>query len=161
MMEHQKKVLVSKENAENVFLKWFIWSAGAIFVITGVAKMLSASGHAKVLNTFDPIFGIKYRVLLPLTGIVELAIANLCLLVKSRKLISMLVALLATNLFIYRLGLWWMDWRGPCSCFGNLTDALHISAATGGAVIQAVLGYLLVGSYGFLYLGKAAPRART
>jgi hypothetical protein len=51
---------------------------------------------------------------------------------------------------MYRLGLWWMDWKKPCSCLGNLTDALHISPQTADNITKVLLAYLLIGSYGLL-----------
>jgi len=51
---------------------------------------------------------------------------------------------------VYRLGLWWMHWHRPCSCLGNLTDALHISPQVADNVMKVLLAYLLIGSYGLL-----------
>lgn len=84
-------------------------------------------------------------------GILETAVALVCFFAKSQKLALGLIAWLSTNLLVYRVGLWWMDWHRPCSCLGNLTDALHISPQVADNIMKAVLAYLLIGSYGLLF----------
>ncbi|MGH7977270.1 MAG: hypothetical protein ACREC8_11490, partial [Limisphaerales bacterium] len=57
------------------------------------------------------------------------------------------IAWLATNFFIYRLGLIHIGYHKPCSCLGTLTDALHIPAQTADTAMKIILAYLLIGSY--------------
>jgi hypothetical protein len=83
-------------------------------------------------------------------GMFELVIASICLFGKSQKLALGLIAWLATNFVVYRLGLWWMEWKKPCSCVGNLTDALHLSPQLADSIMKVILAYLLIGSYGLL-----------
>lgn len=131
-------------------LKRFIPSAGLILVITGVAKVWTALGNVKLLAVADPIVGIQFKHLMLGVGAAELAIAGVCLFSKRQTLATALVAWLATNFVVYRLGLWWMHWKKPCSCLGNLTDALHISPQLADNIMKGVLAYLLIGSYGIL-----------
>jgi hypothetical protein len=104
----------------------------------------------KLLTVADPIAGIPFRWLLLVVGMLELVIAAVCLFSKNKRLASLLVAWLATNFLVYRLGLWWMGWHRPCGCMGKLTDALHISEHTADNIMKVVLAYLLIGSYGLL-----------
>lgn len=52
------------EGAGSSFPKRFVRSAGAILAITGIAKVWSAFGSAKLLAVMDPISGIPFRWLL-------------------------------------------------------------------------------------------------
>jgi hypothetical protein len=70
------------------------------------------------------------------------------------------IAWLATNFFVYRCGLWWMGWHRPCSCMGNLTDALHIRPEVADNIMKVILAYLLIGSYGLLFWQWRANRLR-
>jgi len=125
-------------------------SAGAIMVITGIAKVWSGLGSSKFLAVIDPIFGIKFGTLMLLVGEVEIVIAAICFFGKRQTLALASVAWMSTNFVVYRLGLWWIDWHRPCSCLGNLTDALHISPQVADNIMKVLLAYLLIGSYGLL-----------
>ncbi len=138
------------KGAKNVFLKSFAWGAGVILIITGAAKIWSGLGDSKFLAVNDPIIGVKFGQLIWAVGVVEIAIALTCFFTKRQTLALGLVAWLSTTFVVYRLGLWWMDWHRPCSCLGNLTDALHIPPQTADNVMKAILAYLLIGSYGLL-----------
>jgi hypothetical protein len=129
------------------FCKWFILSSGVILVITGIAKVWSGMGNSKLLTVADPILWVRFGQLMLVAGAVEIAVALICLFSKRQILAIGLVAWLSTNFLIYRAGLWWMDWKRPCGCLGNLTDALHISPQAADNIMKGVLGYLLVGSY--------------
>jgi hypothetical protein len=142
--------------------KFIFISGGAILALTGVAKVWSGLGTAKVLAVADPIIGIQFGHLMLVVGLAEIVVALLCFFGKSQKLALGLVAWLATNFVVYRLGLWWVDYHKPCSCLGNLTDALHISPDTADTAMKIILGYLLLGSYGTLFWlwqqkGKSTP----
>ena len=132
-------------------LNWFVPSAGAILASTGIAKVWSTHGSVKLLAVADPIFGIPFRWLLLAVGVLELVIAGVCFFSRNKRLATLLVAWLATNFVVYRLGLLWVGYHKPCGCLGNITDALHISPQTADSAIRIVLGYLLVGSYATLF----------
>jgi hypothetical protein len=130
----------------------FTISAGIILGITGVAKIVSAFGGARILENPDPVFGLQFGWLMFLAGIFELFVAVVCLGQKSKTFpAAILVAWLATNFLAYRLSLWWMGWHRPCSCMGNLTDVLHIPPQTADTVMKIILAYLLIGSYATLF----------
>ena len=138
------------ERTGSSFPNRFVLSAGATLAITGIAKIWSTLGNAKMLAVADPITGISFRWLLLAVGAAELVIALVCFFSKRQTLALGLVAWICINFLVYRLGLWWMDWHRPCSCLGNLTDALHIPPQLADNVMKVVLAYLLVGSYGML-----------
>jgi len=128
----------------------FIFSAGMILLLTGIAKIWSAFGDAKILADIDPLFGLRFRLLILGAGTLEFVIAIGCF-GKCKKLATIFIAWLATSLLAYRLSLWEIGWRRPCSCLGNFTDALHIPPQTADTVMKIILAYLLIGSYATLF----------
>jgi len=139
-------------------LRWFVWSAGVLFGITGLAKVFSATGSARALDVADPIISISFRHLLLAVGLLELFIAFFCLFTDKRQFSLLAVAWLATNFVVYRVGLWWMGWHRPCGCLGNLTDLLRISPRAADNIMKSVLAYLLVGSYWLLWRSRRCSR---
>lgn len=128
----------------------FNFSAAGILVFTGIAKIWSGLGNSKFLAVVDPIIGIKFGQLMLAVGAAEIVVALVCFFSKRQTLALGLVAWMSTNFVVYRLGLWWMDWHRPCSCLGNLTDALHLRPETADNIMKVLLAYLLIGSYGLL-----------
>ena len=135
----------------SLWIRGLLLSAGAMLLLTGIAKIVSATGHAPLLRTSDPIIGISFRSIFLIVGFAETAVGALCFLHSSLELRAGLVAWLASSFLIYRLGLIVVGYRKPCSCMGTLTEALHISPGVADAAMKCILGYLLVGSYGSLF----------
>jgi len=86
-----------------------------------------------------------------LIGGLECIIALVCFFSRWLELKAGLLAWLATSFLFYRLGLIWVGYHKPCSCLGNLTDALHIAPQTADTAMKIVLAYLLIGSYATLF----------
>ena len=128
----------------------FIISAGAILLVTGVAKLWSATGTAGLLAQNDPVFRIPFREILVLASVMELVVSGFCIFGRSNLLKISLIACLSTQIAIYRAGLWWVGWEKPCNCLGGLSDALHLSPTVADDIIKTTLLYLCVGSYLFL-----------
>jgi hypothetical protein len=145
-----KLELEVEERARSPVPKWFILGAGAVLATTGIAKIWSGLGNSRFLTVVDPIVGIKFGYLMLAVGMAEIIIALVCFFSKRQTLALGLVAWISSNFMLYRLGLWWMGWHRPCNCFGNLTDALHISPQLADNIMKGVLAYLLIGSYGIL-----------
>jgi hypothetical protein len=125
---------------------WFILSAGGILMLTGVVKVIGFFGHSPVLDFSDPILGIQSRFLILIVGIVELVIVYLCLFTNMRSMGLGLVAWMAANFLVYRVGLWYLGWHRPCICLGSLVDVLNISPLVADVMLTASAVYLLVGS---------------
>jgi len=125
---------IGKATSEGRLLRlatcWFVGGAVVVLAVTGLAKLWSVSAPGKMLLVADPITGLAFGRLLLLVGLAELALAAVCVFGRSPRLKLVLIAWLATNFVVYRLGLWWMGWKKPCGCLGNLTDALHLSPQT-------------------------------
>lgn len=131
-------------------IRWvtvFIPQASTILALTGAAKVLTAFSNAKVLEAQDPVFGFSLRHLLVLVGIAELVVSVICLVNRrNRRLSLLLLAWFASSVVAYRIGLWAMDWHGPCRCLGTLTDVLPVSPKTVDLLMKMLLVYLLLGS---------------
>lgn len=152
MSETIKSAVVEIEGrAKGSVCRYFIVSASVILLATGLAKIWSSLGTARVLAQGDPLIRIQFGHLMLVVGIVEIVVALLCFFGKSYTLTFGLVAWLATIFFVYRIGLWWIGYHKPCSCLGNLTDALHISPQTADTAMRIILAYLLIGSYASLF----------
>lgn len=125
----------------------FVYSAGTLLLVTAIAKFISASGSASILQNPDPIMAVPFRQVFWAVGVLELAVALVCFFGKRMRLQTGLIAWLASNFIVYRLGLHWIGYSKPCHCLGNLTDALHIPPQTADAAMKIILAYLLIGSY--------------
>jgi len=132
-------------------IRFYLKFAGIFLLATAAAKLISANGDARVLQNQDPVFSIPFRYVFRFVGALELLIAAICFLSRRAGLQAGLVAWLSTNFVLYRIYLLWIGWHKPCSCLGNLTDALHISPQTADTVMKIILAYLLLGSYASLF----------
>ncbi len=130
----------------------FYGSAVVILIVTALAKLISATGKARALALPDPMLMLTNREVLVVAGSIELLLAGYLFFGRKSWLKVPLVAWLATNFLIYRLGLMWMGVHKPCGCLGTITDALAIPPTTVDLLLKIVLAYLLAGSYGLLFL---------
>jgi len=118
-----------------------------------MAKLISVLGKAPILDKMEPVFGMSYRSLLGVAGVLELAVFFICLLAKNLALKLSLVAWLATAITLYRVGLPLVGYHQACPCLGNLTEMLHIPPHSANSLMKGVLVYLFFGSYaGMIYL---------
>jgi hypothetical protein len=131
----------------------FLCLAGLLLLVAAAAKVISASGEARILKNPDPILLVSFRDVFWIVGSIELIIAFICFYGKRVGLQVGLIASLSTCFLAYRLGLWFIGWQRPCPCLGlgNLTDALHIPPQTADTAMKIILAYLLIGSYGILF----------
>jgi hypothetical protein len=131
--------------------RFFIYSSAVILLLTAGAKFIGSAGHEKILMERDPIIGISIRNLILIAASTELAVAVVCFYDKEIWIPVTLIAWLSTNLLGYRIIRALIGYKKPCSCLGNLTDALHISPETADTVMKIILTYLLIGSYATLF----------
>src|SRR5580765_6265662 len=130
--------MIIRSGGDSAF--WFAKIGGSIFAVTGIAKVVSAFGKARLLDYHDPLTQLSFRHLMILGGIVEIAVGLFCVLSNKSALGTKLIAWLATVLVAYRVGLWSAHWKSPCPCLGTLTDAIHIPPEVVDAVLKAILG---------------------
>lgn len=131
----------------------FLYVTAIMLVITAGAKVWSLIGDSGLLYEVDPISDLTFGNLLSLAAALELGVAAVCLF---RPAADGLLAVgwLSTIFITYRICLWWINWEKPCSCLGNLTDALHISPQLADDVMKGLLGFMLIGSVSLLILNR-------
>lgn len=139
------------EFMKHKIIRLFLCFAGILLLATAVAKLVSASGSAHILQNLDPILAISFRYVFLIVGMLEFFIALVCFFSKRIWLSAGLVAWLATGFLVYRISLVAVGYHRPCSCLGNLTDALHIAPQTADMAMKIILAYLLIGSYATLF----------
>jgi hypothetical protein len=132
-------------------ISFFVYSAGVLLAITAIAKLIGSEGSARILQNSDPILAISFRHIFWIVGTLELSVALVCFFGKRVGLKAYLVAWLATGFLVYRFGLMLVGYHKPCSCLGNLTDALHIPPPMADTAMKIILAYLLIGSYATLF----------
>lgn len=137
-------------NYEVKYIRWFRYSAAALLLITGLAKIISGAGNARILNSPEPLLSVPFRYLFWVVGGIELVVAGNCFFNKKVTVVMMLVAWLTTNFLFYRLGLLWIGYEKPCACLGSMTSAIGISPNVADNVMKVILGYLFIGSYAAL-----------
>jgi len=133
-------------------IRYFRRSAAGLLLITGAAKIISAGGHARILEATDPVLSLTFREVFWMVGGLEVLVALYCWWGRRPVVAVGLVAWLASMFVIYRFGLVLVDYHRPCSCLGNLTDALPISPQSAATLLKIILGYLLLGGYTSLFL---------
>lgn len=138
----------------------FLWSVGVIFIITGLAKLFSAMGQAKILSSADPVIGLSNRQVMSGVGVLELALA--VYLFKGRSLIAKLglSSWMVGNILAYRLILGSLHLPPPCSCLGTITDNLPLSPETVGLIMKGLLGYMFTGCSLMVILGVLQWKAQ-
>lgn len=134
-----------------VLIRIFVYSSCALLLLTATAKLISAAGNAKILQTTDPILSLTFQRIFEVVGGLECIVALVCFFGRRLELKVALLAWLATSFLFYRFGLELVGWHRPCSCLGNLTDALHIPPQAADTTMKIILAYLLIGSYGILF----------
>lgn len=137
-----------RKNAFNIFR----YSAAALLVTSAVGKFIATGSDVAIFDLRDPLFHLPFRYLLWLAASLELIVVFVCLSSKLRNLTQAIaIAWLGTDLLLYRIGLWLIDYQRPCSCMGSLAEGLHISSNTADGIMKTVLAYLLIGSYASLW----------
>ncbi|MGO8765657.1 MAG: hypothetical protein ACLQSR_11065 [Limisphaerales bacterium] len=132
--------------------RWFNITAGVVFSATGVAKIISAFGKTPDLTLTDPIFDIQFRKLMLSAGLAEIILALLCFQKKNQNRALGLTAWMALNYLLYHVGEYLLHWHKPCICMGYLAEGFHMPAWFSEWLSEALVIYLIIGSYGMLSL---------
>jgi hypothetical protein len=130
----------------------FVDSVAVILFITGATKFISALGAAQTLDEPDSLLILSHRHIFFLMSALELGLSAYLLMGRNTKMKLALVAWLATNFLVYRIGLWWMGAPNLCNCLGNLDQFLPLSPLFLNIAALASLGWLLAGSYALMII---------
>ncbi len=133
--------------------RWLMPSAGVLFVIVGLAKLVSVFGEAELLGKLDPVSGISWRVLMTVAGLGEVEVGAVCLLGKSRLFRAESLLFLAGGLLLYR-GLYERSGaKEPCKCLGGLLELIGLERGEGDWIATSILFFsLFVGVSGLLMM---------
>ncbi len=139
----------------------FMYSAGLLLLFTALGKLISSTGQEGALAALEPISQMPFRYVFIIVGVAEICVGLTCFFGKGLLSRAMIVAWFATCLALYRIGLMWIGYHGPCGCLGSLTEMISISPGKADVIMRIALGYLLAGSYGSIFaLHKQALQAQ-
>jgi DNA-directed RNA polymerase subunit RPC12/RpoP len=139
-------------------IRLFTYSAGALLLVAAMARFLVAAHPTAYPPFTDPFLGIPAWIVVLLVGVMELAVASLCLFTKRLELQLTLLAWLALNFFAYGYCLMFTHYNLPSSGIGSLTDPLGLSHGVAGMLAKGVPYYLLAGSLAGLVWCAFEPR---
>lgn len=149
-------------------LRRFIVLAASVLFITGLVKLVSAGGDARILSLKDQLLSLTHRQVYIGIGLIELLISGYLWFGKSAKLQLTALAWLLTNFAVYRLVLWSGGGSRECGCLGNALDWWPWMMKHQNTIMSCLLGFLITGAYGFLWrewrnsnVGTALPRENT
>lgn len=140
---------------ENLFYK----SAAALLLVTAMAKLYSAGGNAKLLQTQDQLLHLGYRPVIIIAALIEVAVAALLFRNRSGLRRSLLLLWLSSNLIAYRLGNYLLGIH-TCACLGRLADRLPLPRGLADIVLQVLLLWWFVGSLSSFWRLWACERWR-
>jgi hypothetical protein len=132
----------------------YVKAVAWILIVVSLAKLKSAYSHSKVTMIYDPVFGLKNKLLYAGVALVEIVIAVYLLSGRNVERKLQTIAWLAANFLIYRGGLLWMRVSEPCICIGNVADWWPCLAVYQRLLTGLILCFLAFGSSGFLVFGK-------
>jgi len=145
--------------------KYFCYSAGFLWLASGLLKMASLLFSPSFLKAEDPVFHLDPLSVTVVLSVVETAIGVVALFWKQIRLAIWLTAWLSTLFVAYHLILSLNGLHFPCMCVGNLLQSLPITASAANMVRDVVLAYFCVGSYAVLicncsFNGRASKKPR-
>lgn len=120
-------------------------SAALILVATSFAKIVSVFGDSKYLDAGNPLFPeVSNRRAMVFVAFVELFVA--WILFFSQRVQSRLCALswLVCSFAGYRVGLFILDYSGPCTCLGNAFAVFGFRPEGEQMLTRLLLAYLIV-----------------
>src|SRR5881396_2794148 len=127
---------------------YFFVSVAALLVLTGVAKLYSATGTAKILSLADPILLMNNRVLMVALGLLEtgLAIYSLARRGPTTEVTrAMTVLWLSSNFIAYRTAVSLAGIK-VCPCLGTLASKLPLSREFVDDLLSGIVLYWFLGS---------------
>lgn len=124
----------------------FVISAVAILCLAAIAKVISVLGDTRILDATDPVFGVSYRNVMLVTGVVELATAMSVLFYLKGNWRFYCLLWLACLFGAYRLSLYLLGASTPCSCLGTIGSSLGIPGNLVQRLADWMFYYLLAGS---------------
>jgi hypothetical protein len=121
-------------------------SVAAILLVTAVAKLGSAFGHARILDAEEPVFGLGFRHVFIGAAVLEILVAFVCAFAPSVRARAMVLAWVGASFVIYRVAIYFIGYQKPCPCLGTLTEAIGLSPTVADTTLKVLLVYFIGGS---------------
>ena len=125
----------------------FVRASCLILFATGLAKIFSTFGHARILGLSDPLLHLPYRYLFLTSGSLELLVVVACLFRVGNFIAVCLIGCLALTIGIYRLAFHFLGPDHSCPCLGTFTSYLKISPQIADWLLTSSLAFMLFGSF--------------
>lgn len=130
--------------------RFFLSSVAILLFVTGLLKVFSAGGTARILDQPDPLLLLNVRNVLLGSALVEIAVAVYLLVATNNALRSLFLVLwLGVSFLLYHLLLLIIHPGKPCPCLGSAAQLLSPAAATW--ILRFIIAYMIIGSGLFLF----------
>lgn len=130
----------------------FLVSAALLLLTTAMFKLIGARGSAPALDLKDPLLMLTNRQVFNAVATVEIVIAIVLLIGRKTQIQLLALSWLATLFLVYRVAQWVGAVGRPCGCLGNAAEWFPWLAKHEQVLMNCLLAFLLVGSYGLLLL---------
>lgn len=135
---------------------FFSVMGASILVLVAAAKLVSAAGHAGVLDTPDDMLLVPRRWVLVGVGSIELLAAAVVLFSRSRPAAPYVFLWLGLCFAGYRVAHAMGQFTQPCSCLGTVTDSLPLSPETVTRLLLGVIAYFIAGGAYFAFWDRGS-----
>lgn len=130
--------------------KRYISSVAWVLVFTGLAKLYSATGTAKVLELPEALLPMSNRQMLLFAGLIEIGVAFYARFGKIDLAKLVCIAWLGGNFMLYRIASILFVVGKPCPCLGSITGKLPLKATTIDRILTGIVFYMVLGSLFYL-----------
>ncbi len=132
----------------NVAVNAVVRVCAVVLLVTAWAKFVSALGDGQMMREVDPIFGLRFRWLFVVVGLIETVLALYLWFGGSWRRRGQVLLFFASQVLLYRIGLFALHYRKPCNCLGDITEALGVSAGNVDIAMRFVLAlFAVVGTW--------------
>jgi hypothetical protein len=121
-------------------------------VASALTRFVIAAGRSQALALPDPILDLPLRTDVLLAGMLEMAVALICLFGKQTSIKIASLVWLAATFSGYRAGLFWMGVHPQGTAIGSWTDPLHL-AGTFIGYVTALLPFCFMAGSCFVAVG--------
>jgi hypothetical protein len=136
----------------------FFYSVATILFATSVAKLSASLGSSKFLQEHDALLQLNQSHILGLIGMLELSFSAFLILNQNNWLRTILVACMSVSFLAFHEMMILRGAPDSCNCLGNMGGVFSLSPQMTSAITFALLGYMLVGSHGFMLLDWLVSR---
>lgn len=124
--------------------RFFLSSIAMLLLVTGLLKLYSAGGAARILDQPDPLLLLSVRNVLVGSALLEVAVAVYLLVATHARHSLFLVLWLGISFLLYHLLLIIIEPGNPCPCLGSVAQLLSPAAATW--IPRFIIAYMIIGS---------------